>query len=397
MAGFTALVFAYLLSQFYRSFLAVLTPVLGPDLGMSDGQLAQASGAWFLLFAVMQIPVGYWLDTYGPRLTAGLLHGVAGGGGAALFAMSQNGTHLIIAMALIGIGCAPVLMAAVYLFARMYSPARFATLSSTFIAVGSLGNVVASEPMAAAAASMGWRQACWYLCAITVIVAVAILLAVRDPERIVIADRGKGAGSYFSLMKIRQLWPILPCVFVGYAVVAGIRGLWAGPYLEQVYGQDMLQIGRISLFLAIALSLGSLMYGPLDRIFNTRKWVVFWGNAIVAIAVLWLALLPPASVAMAAVFLVVIGLFGAGYAVQLAHVRGFVPNHMAGRGVTLMNFFAIGGAALMQLLTGWTYDYAAQSAGQDAAFRALFLFYGVVLAASLAIYLFSRDVKPHPH
>jgi MFS family permease len=394
MAGFVALVFAYVLSQFYRSFLAVLTPVLRPDLGMSDGQLAQASGAWFLLFALMQFPIGYCLDTYGPRRTAGLLLGVAGGGGAAVFAMSQNGTHLIIAMALIGIGCAPVLMAAVYLFARMYSPARFATLSSTFIAVGTLGNVVASEPMAAAAQAIGWRPACWVLCTITIVVALAIMLAVRDPEPIEAGDQAGGGGSYLSLIKIRQLWPILPCVFVGYAVVAGVRGLWTGPYLEQVYGQDMMQIGRISLFLAIALSLGSLMYGPLDRIFNTRKWVVFWGNAIVAIAAFWLALMPPATVTLAAILLVAIGLFGAGYAVQLAHVRAFVPNHLAGRGVTLMNFFAIGGAAVMQLATGWTYDYAAETAGQDTAFQALFMFYGVVLVASLAIYLFSQDVKP---
>lgn len=394
MAGFIALVLAYVLSQFYRSFLAVLTPVLRPELGMSDGQLAAASGAWFALFALMQFPVGYWLDTTGARRTAGILLALAGGGGAALFAVSQNGTHLILAMALIGIGCSPVLMATVYLFARLYAPRRFATLSSTFIAVGTLGNVVASEPLAAAAQAIGWRQASWTLCAVTLLVAMAILIFVRDPERAETPSGAAAGQNYGSLLKIRQLWPILPCVFLGYAVAAGVRGLWTGPFLEKMYDLNMLEIGRVSLYMAIALSLGSLLYGPLDRVFDTRKWVVFAGNSVVVLAAAWLAVMPPASVAVASVLLVAIGFFGTSYAVQLAHVRSFIPAHIAGRGVTLMNFFAIGGVGVMQLVSGVTYEYFARVGGEGHAFRALFWLYAVTLAVALAIYLYSRDARP---
>ena len=56
--GIACLVGAYVLSQFYRAFLAVLTPDLGRDLGATAGDLAWASGLWFLAFAAMQIPVG---------------------------------------------------------------------------------------------------------------------------------------------------------------------------------------------------------------------------------------------------------------------------------------------------------------------------------------------------
>ncbi|MFN3845299.1 MAG: MFS transporter, partial [Paracoccaceae bacterium] len=50
--GIAALVAAYVLSQFYRAFLAVLTPVLQSDLGASASDLAAASGLWFLAFAL---------------------------------------------------------------------------------------------------------------------------------------------------------------------------------------------------------------------------------------------------------------------------------------------------------------------------------------------------------
>ena len=42
--GIAALILAYVLSQFYRAFLAVMAPVLKADLGVSAADLASASG-----------------------------------------------------------------------------------------------------------------------------------------------------------------------------------------------------------------------------------------------------------------------------------------------------------------------------------------------------------------
>ncbi|EKD61795.1 MAG: Major facilitator superfamily MFS_1, partial [uncultured bacterium] len=87
--GLAALILAYVLSQFYRAFLAVLTPVLAADLGATPESLASASGLWFLAFALMQIPVGEALDRFGPRRTASILLAV-GGLGAGLFAAATG-------------------------------------------------------------------------------------------------------------------------------------------------------------------------------------------------------------------------------------------------------------------------------------------------------------------
>ena len=110
-AGIFLLGLAYVLSQFYRAFLAVLSNVLETDIGATPDDLSNGLSMWFLAFAIMQIPVGWMLDTFGPRRTAGWLLLVGGGGGAALFAMATSPLHINIAMALIGIGCSPVLMA----------------------------------------------------------------------------------------------------------------------------------------------------------------------------------------------------------------------------------------------------------------------------------------------
>ena len=66
MAGIAALAVAYVLSQFYRSFLAVLTPALTAELGATKADLSLASGVYFLTFALAQFPIGVSLDRFGP-------------------------------------------------------------------------------------------------------------------------------------------------------------------------------------------------------------------------------------------------------------------------------------------------------------------------------------------
>ena len=48
--GIAALILAYVLSQFYRAFLAVLSPILTRDLGVTAAELASASGWWCWAF-----------------------------------------------------------------------------------------------------------------------------------------------------------------------------------------------------------------------------------------------------------------------------------------------------------------------------------------------------------
>ena len=84
--GVACLILAYMFSQFYRVFLAVLSPVLQADTGASAQDLSLASGLWFLAFAAMQFPVGAALDRLGPRRTCGVLLGLGAGSGAVLVA-----------------------------------------------------------------------------------------------------------------------------------------------------------------------------------------------------------------------------------------------------------------------------------------------------------------------
>ena len=391
MRVFLTFLAAYVLSQFYRSFLAVIAPELSHELMLGPQGLGNLQALWILGFVATQFPVGWALDTVGPRRTVSfqMLSAVAG---ALLFAAAQSALALNIAMFLIGVGCGSIYMGAIYMFGRTAAPQRFALLCSWLLGLGTAGNLMAASPLAWAAQSIGWRGAMVGMAAATAISALSVLVLIRDPLRIT----SHGSRGLFSgigqILKIRALWPILPITGVSYAVVLAERGLWAGPFFSSVYGLDPVARGNALLVMAAAMSVGAMAYGPLDRLLKTRKWIVFGGVTITALCFALLALpgLPlPAAVALMSL----LGGFGMTYGVLMAHGRSFVPDHLLGRGITLLNVLFIGGAGILQPLSG-----ALMSAMRDqppaSAHATLHLIFAGLLILGLAAYTLARDNPP---
>lgn len=397
--GLAALALAYFMSQFFRSFLAVLYPALQADLTLTPEAFADAQGAWWAVFAISQFPIGYALDRFGPRRTAGILLGFAGAGGCAVFAIANDAADLKLAMGLIGLGSAPVLMASYFIFARRFDPQRFATYAATLIGIGTIGNVAASEPMVALETAIGWRNAALVLGAVALAIAAAILVFVDDPEPVSEDEEGKSEGFFAglrALMAIRGLWLILPLIAVNYAAAANLRSPWSGPFFSDVFGLDDAAIGQATLAMALAMAAGSFIYGPLDRVFGTRKGVVFAGNAVVLALLAALVLNPGLSVGAAILLFALIGAFGHSYPVVIAHAQSFLPRRLVGRGVTFLNFFSIGGAAMMQFASARVYAATSTPDDPSAGYTAIFLLFFCGLAIGLAAYLFSREVNPPP-
>ena len=384
--GLVVLCLGYVLSQFFRAFLAVLSVDLGRDIGATPEDLAFASGLWFLIFAAMQLPVGWALDHVGPRLTSAVLLLIGGAGGALIFAVATTPLHIALAMGLIGVGCSPVLMASYYIFAHEYPPTRFATLAALTLGVGSVGNLVASYPTALAVELMGWRATMVTLAAAAAVIALGIWLTVHDPKRAEVEHRG----SVLDLLKLPALWAIMPLMLVAYAPSAATRGLWAGPYFSDIFALGTTQIGTVTLIMGAAMIAGTFAYGPLDRLLGTRKWVVFGGNALGVAALGLLCLWIDSAVWLSVALIAVIGFTGASFPVIMAHGRAFVPPHLIGRGVTLLNLFGIGGVGLAQFITGRVHA-ATVDISATAPYTAIFGFFAVTLALGCTIYLFSRD------
>ncbi len=386
---FPLLLFAYLFSQFFRSFLTIIAGDLTRDLGFGPAELGWVGAAWFITFALFQFPVGYLLDTVGPRRTMGGLM-LAGVAGAILFALSPNFWISVTGMALIGVGCSPMLMASLYIFGRTEPPERFAMLSSMMVGFGNIGNLAAATPLTLAAVSFGWR---WSMAGVGIAMAgaaVLILLFLKDPPRAVRTDGGKASvlGDILAIARIRPLWLAFPLHLVSYAVIATERGLWVGPYLDQVHGMDAITRGNWVFAMSLAMALGALACGPAARWLGGAKTPAVIGNAMTVGLFLLLGLATGVGGAGAGAILVMIGFFGLTYSLLLSHGRQFFPDHLLGRGVTFLNFLAIGGAGLLQALTGQSMRLAGVSGTPPAeAYSLIHTALGLALLVALLLFL----------
>jgi MFS family permease len=389
---FPLLLFAYLFSQFFRSFLTIIAGDLTRDLGFGPEELGWISSAWFMAFALSQFAVGYLLDTVGPRRTMGgmMLAGVVG---ALIFAVSPGFGVSAAAMALVGIGCAPMLMASLYIFGRTEPPARFATLSSAMVGLGTLGVLAASTPLTLAVQAFGWRASMAGAGAAMAVAAGLVLAFLPDPPRVERKDGGSASvfSDLLTILRIRALWLVLPLHLMSYAAVATERGLWVGPFLDQVYGLDAVTRGNVIMAMSAAMGAGALFCAPLARFFGETKRPAVIGNAVTVALFLALALLPLTGWMPAAALLVGIGFFGLTYSLMLSHGRPFFPEHLLGRGVTFLNFLAIGGAGLLQAATGRVMDRMLDGGAAPAsAFATVHLMIGLALGAALAPFLLAR-------
>ena len=89
-----------------------------------------------------------------------------------------------------------------------------------------------------------------------------------------------------------------------------------------------------------------------------------------------------------------LGGFGMTYGVLMAHGRSFVPDRLLGRGITLLNVLFIGGAGVLQPVSGAMMKATMQGGDVASSYATLHLMFGGLVLAALAIYLFAKDNPP---
>ncbi|MFG6079722.1 MFS transporter [Paracoccus litorisediminis] len=386
--GLLSLVLGYTLSQFYRAFLAVLAPRLQAELGAGPEDLALSSGLWYIAFAAVQLPVGWALDRFGPRETVAALLGFGGAGGALVFALATAPWHIHVAMALLGIGCAPVMMGSFYIFARTLPPASMSAAGGAVVGLGSLGNMLGAAPLVWTVGQLGWRETLVALAVVTLAVALTVFACVKNPAH----PEGKLAPARLrDLLAVRELRLILPLLGVTYAASACIRGLWAGPYLAQVFDASDRLIGWVTLGMGLAMVTANLAVGRIVRIFGSDKRTSIANTLLLCLVLGTLALAPGASLPLSAMLLVMVCISDSSYSLIMSHGRVFIPQHLVGRGITFLNMISISGVGVMQFLSRPVYLAASGAHPPAAAYGYIFLFFLIPLAIGLVFYLFSPE------
>jgi MFS family permease len=398
--------FLFLIAFFHRAAPGVIAKELMQAFGATGTIVGLLSAAYFYAYAGLMIPAGIAVDRLGVRRV------VAGGGavmglGTLLMAVAPAQPLLFAGRLLVGGGAATTFVGALKIAANWFPASYFGTLSAVTAAVGVLGGLVGTAPLAWLAAALGWRGAFGAVGVGTLVGAAACLAVVREhpPGR---PGHAAPAPSWASVLgglrRVLRNPDTWPPFFAFFFLIAASQNLllWLVPYLRDAYG---LGLADAAVY-ATAWSLALLVAGPLtgflsDRVVRRRKlpytaltlaqlagWVAFIGT---------LGRLPlPGLYAL----LFALGLVGGAFVLTWPIGREVNPPELAGIAVATVNLGGFAGIALTQgplgalLDAGWAgVTTHGARVYPVAAYRAAFAACAVLVLCSAVVSLFLRETR----
>jgi len=398
----------YFLACFHR----VLPTVIAHDLTLAFDADATTLGliasAYFYLYSLIQPPVGVLTDTIGPRRVVTFFTVIACAG-SVVFGMAVNPAMAVCGRALIGIGVGGIFIPTLKIFSKWYRANEFASLTGLLIAIGYLGGISASLPLTYMVLFMGWRVSFVALGSFSLFLAGVFWLVVRDTP----GDKGWASiedgmaqssepmedppESINTLARLgivarnTNFWMITISIFFVGGAGLTFTGLWAVPFLVDIYAFTRVEASSFLMVSLIGLSTGALGFGVLtDKFRIDRRRIIIISLALGfgqwALFSFYGSQIPPA--AFIPMFFL-IGVCGGGsIPLFMTMTKELFPEWLGGTALGLMNPAAFFATALFQPFSGYLMDRIGKletgaypfEAYQDI-FVMFLIFYGISILA----------------
>ncbi len=366
---FIVLAGAYLLVYFHRLSMSVVADDLTRDFQTTASVIGLLGSLYFYSYAAMQIPAGLLSDSWGPRKTVSFFLLIATVG-SIIFGLSPNISVAFIGRAMVGLGVSMVFIPTMKILSQWFRAREFAFMTGILNAVGGCGALVATWVLALAGELIGWRLSFEFIGFITFLIVILAWIIVRDrPEEKGWPSLAEIDGLEEASPQVEEIplwrgvrrvvtekyfWPVAVWFFFDCGLFFGFGGLWAGPYLQHVYGLTKNEAGAVLSMIAWGMIFGSPILGLLsDRIFMSRKKIIRAAAFVLAIDMAVLLILPDGlpRPALYLVFLVLSVCASSIVVISFTTTKELFPVEMAGTSTGMVNIFPfLGGAVFMPLL-----------------------------------------------
>ena len=403
---FLAFAAAYFCSALVRAITATLSPVLTQDFALQSRDLGLLAGGYFLGFAAMQLPLGGWLDRFGPKrvilyfLSMAVL-------GCLAFSVASSFAWLLAARVLVGMGVSACLMAPLTGFRRWFEAPMVLRANSWMLMTGSLGMLASTLPVQWLMPLTGWRALFWILAVMIVLAMAAIAWLVPHwsvsptlatagaslpPTFAVSASAPAPKASYAPIWRSRYFRKMTPLAFFNYGGLVAVQTLWAGPWMVKVAGYSALQAATGLFYINGAMLVTFWGWGMLNPWLAQRGWsatrLIAWGVPL-SLVILALNILAGAAT----------GWFGWALFCMASSVMGLAqpavgmafPAALAGRALSGYNLMIFSGIFVVQWGIGLLIDaFSAIGLAQIASFQ---LAMAVFLCCCMASYGYFLSVN----
>jgi len=232
---FTVFALGYFISTLLRAITATISPELVSEFNLTSGELGLLGGGYFLGFASVQIPLGYLLDSKGPRkiLSYFLSLSIVG---LILFATAQNLTMLLISRVLIGVGVGACLMGPLTAYRIWFQDETQQRANSWMLMVGAIGMLSSSLPVQYFLPLVGWRVIFLSLALLTFACIILIIIFIPKWQTKSVENEKFKENKLSTVWKNHLFKSLIPMGFFSYGGLFAIQTLWAGPWMVKVSG-----------------------------------------------------------------------------------------------------------------------------------------------------------------
>lgn len=390
-------VFFYLYEFLLRVAPAPMYPQLERDFNIEHTELGMLSAAYYYSYALLQLPIGALTDKFGPRrlLTFAILLCAFS---TILFAYTQSFWLATFARFLIGAGSAFAFISCLKIATVWFPAPWFPFVSGLTLAIGSLGAVCGSGPIAYLLDKIDWRQLMAIIGWVGIVVGFIAWLVIRDhnPQQPHLTRKKESAegrlGFWHCLLHVMsqpQNWIIGAYAFLATAPTDAFGGMWGVPYLHEAHQIDTVMASLAASMTFLGMVFGSPLFGSVSEWMQSRKKPMYLG-ALLAGIILTVLIYSPSMTATASVLLFFFyGFFGT-YILCFVAARDINSPIYMGTVVGFVNFLSMVGSALLTNGIGPLLDYVTATETYTAgdyhkALVVLPLFYAISLFIVLPI------------
>ena len=400
---FLAFASAYFLSTLIRAITATLSPTLTVEMGLNARDLGLLAGGYFLGFSLTQLPLGSWLDRFGPKKVNLAFLAVAVLGCLA-FATATSFIGLLAARMLCGVGLSACLMAPLTGYRRWFDTSAQLRTNSWMLMTGSLGMLMSTLPVQWLMPLFGWRALFVGLALFVVLTMLLIAWLVPAWQKATPAtDSEKTVTSkgYSEVWRNRYFWRMTPVGFFSYGGMVAIQTLWAGPWLTQVGGWTSIEAATglfgINLTMLLTFWTWGLITPKLSRNGIHPNLLITWGLPL-SMGVMCLLIIGADQLAgWTAVVLALFCLASSFVSLAQPAVGQAFPAALAGRALSAYNLVIFSGIFVVQWGIGLAVDlFKSLGWGTVASFQAAMTGFLICSVISYGYFLWSKPDNQQP-
>lgn len=363
-------IFFFFYEFFLRIFLGTIANEVSEDLHLTIKQFSIVGAAYYVTYAIMQIPVGILTEKIGPRIILTIAATICSGG-VFLLTIAKGFYLALISRLLIGFGSSFAFVSLLILGLNWFPKKYFGFLCGISLLLGAIGPLLAGAPLAYLMQVLkgDWREILFWMGIYGVSLTVLIALFMRDKpktdrqEIIFITPYESLSSKLRQLFKNRQAWYVLLCQSSLYCPLPLLAAYFGTSYL-QTRGFDRTNSAFIISMIWVGYALGNPILGKLSDLMKRRKPFLYVFSFVGCLTSIFILYFPINHFFALVILFILLGLASSSQGLAFALIVEHTPKKLNSAALGLNNTGSMLFGAIFPPLAGYIIQSALRASGR---------------------------------